>query len=54
MVRMDFAAALQQVQALTDPTRRAETLLYLTQDIAAAGDQVTARSWDGVVDVINP
>lgn len=36
--RTDFAAALHQTQALADPEMRAETLLYLAQDIAAAGD----------------
>jgi hypothetical protein len=40
--RVDFAAALHQTQALTDPDTRAKTLLYLARDIAVAGDRDTA------------
>jgi tetratricopeptide (TPR) repeat protein len=53
MTRADFAAALEQIQTLTDPTLRAGTLLYLARAVAAAGDLETAAqlaaaagSWD--------
>ena len=53
MTRADFAAALEQIQTLADPTLRAGTLLYLARAVAAAGDLETAAklaaaagSWD--------
>ena len=42
LARTDFAAALDQIQQLTDPAARADTLLYLARDIAAAGDRDAA------------
>lgn len=42
IARADFAAALQQAQALTEPTLRAEALLYLARDTTAAGDRAAA------------
>ena len=42
LARTDFATALGQTQQLTDPTMRADTLLYLARDIAAAGDRDAA------------
>jgi tetratricopeptide (TPR) repeat protein len=54
IARADFAAALQQAQALPDPTLRAGTLLYLARDIAVAGDRAAAAklvaaagTWNG-------
>ena len=42
LARTDFAAALSQAQQLPDPTMRADALLYLARDIAAAGDRDAA------------
>ncbi|MDG4596193.1 MAG: hypothetical protein P9F75_10985 [Candidatus Contendobacter sp.] len=42
LARTDFAAALSQTQQLPDPTMRADALLYLARDIAAAGDRDAA------------
>jgi hypothetical protein len=53
IARADFAAALTETQKLTDPVARADTLLYLARDIAAAGDRdaaarlvALAGTWD--------
>jgi hypothetical protein len=40
--RSEFAAALSQAQALTNPVMQANTLLYLAWDIAMAGDRKAA------------
>ncbi len=42
LARTDFATALNQTQQLPDPTMRADALLYLARDIAAAGDRDAA------------
>lgn len=42
MARANFSVALEKTPMLKDPALRAETLLYLARDVAAAGDREAA------------
>jgi hypothetical protein len=42
MAQANFSVALEKTPMLKDPALRAETLLYLARDVAAAGDREAA------------